>query len=145
MKLVDGTDAPLANETIAITVGGNRYKGNYTTDELGQSWFSIDTTSFTELSLEIRVSGRDRGKPLSFSSTGEISIHGLSVFSDSWKIRQVSCQVTSLLFVFSAGYPQSPMNGKCGTYPEFFCGLLCDFLPDFVWLSTFFSSLLGRS
>ncbi|XP_039417434.1 alpha-2-macroglobulin-like isoform X1 [Corvus cornix cornix] len=55
VKLVDGTDAPLANETIVITVGGNRYKGNYTTDEQGQSWFSIDTTSFTELSLEIRA------------------------------------------------------------------------------------------
>uniref|UniRef100_A0A8C3Y0G2 Alpha-2-macroglobulin n=1 Tax=Catharus ustulatus TaxID=91951 RepID=A0A8C3Y0G2_CATUS len=56
VKLVDGTDAPLANETITITVGGNKYKGNYTTDEQGQSWFSIDTISFTELSLEIRVS-----------------------------------------------------------------------------------------
>uniref|UniRef100_A0A8C3U2W0 Alpha-2-macroglobulin n=1 Tax=Catharus ustulatus TaxID=91951 RepID=A0A8C3U2W0_CATUS len=55
VKLVDGTDAPLANETITITVGGNKYKGNYTTDEQGQSWFSIDTISFTELSLEIRV------------------------------------------------------------------------------------------
>ncbi|KAL2311201.1 hypothetical protein Nmel_002893 [Mimus melanotis] len=55
VKLVDGTDAPLANETITITVGGNKYKGNYTTDEQGQSWFSIDTTSFTELSLEIRA------------------------------------------------------------------------------------------
>ncbi|TRZ18606.1 hypothetical protein HGM15179_008518 [Zosterops borbonicus] len=55
VKLVDGTDAPLANETIAITVGGNKYKGNYTTDELGQSWFSIDTASFTDLSLEIRA------------------------------------------------------------------------------------------
>ncbi|XP_014742812.1 PREDICTED: alpha-2-macroglobulin-like [Sturnus vulgaris] len=55
VKLVDGTDAPLANETITITVGGNKYKENYTTDEQGQSWFSIDTTSFTELSLEIRA------------------------------------------------------------------------------------------
>uniref|UniRef100_A0A8C3Y0H0 Alpha-2-macroglobulin n=1 Tax=Catharus ustulatus TaxID=91951 RepID=A0A8C3Y0H0_CATUS len=55
VKLVDGTDAPLANETITITVGGNKYKGNYTTDEQGQSWFSIDTISFTELSLEIRA------------------------------------------------------------------------------------------
>uniref|UniRef100_A0A8C0UJ33 Alpha-2-macroglobulin n=1 Tax=Cyanistes caeruleus TaxID=156563 RepID=A0A8C0UJ33_CYACU len=84
VKLVDGTDAPLANETITITVGGNKYKGNYTTDEQGQSWFSIDTISFTELSLEIRVSGRDRGEPLSFS-TGEMSIRGLSVFSANWK------------------------------------------------------------
>ncbi|XP_068037834.1 alpha-2-macroglobulin-like [Anomalospiza imberbis] len=55
VKLVDGTDTPLANETIMITVGGNKYRGNYTTDEQGQSWFSIDTTSFTELTLEIRA------------------------------------------------------------------------------------------
>ncbi|KAM6383238.1 alpha-2-macroglobulin-like isoform 3-T6 [Alca torda] len=55
VKLVDGTDAPIANETIMISVDGDRYKGNYTTDEQGQSWFSIDTTTFTETSLEIRA------------------------------------------------------------------------------------------
>uniref|UniRef100_A0A8B9YXS5 Alpha-2-macroglobulin n=1 Tax=Buteo japonicus TaxID=224669 RepID=A0A8B9YXS5_9AVES len=60
VKLVDGTDVPIANETITISVDGDKYKGNYTTDEQGQSWFSIDTTTFTQASLEIRVSGRDR-------------------------------------------------------------------------------------
>ncbi|PKU30937.1 hypothetical protein llap_18759 [Limosa lapponica baueri] len=55
VKLVDGTDAPIANETIMISVDGDRYKGNYTTDEQGQSWFSIDTTTFTGASLEIRA------------------------------------------------------------------------------------------
>uniref|UniRef100_A0A8C0UIU4 Alpha-2-macroglobulin n=1 Tax=Cyanistes caeruleus TaxID=156563 RepID=A0A8C0UIU4_CYACU len=85
VKLVDGTDAPLANETITITVGGNKYKGNYTTDEQGQSWFSIDTISFTELSLEIRVSGRDRGEPLSFS-TGEIVTRSYSLSKSFLKI-----------------------------------------------------------
>ncbi|KFW05835.1 Alpha-2-macroglobulin, partial [Eurypyga helias] len=55
VKLVDGTDAPLANETIMISVDGDKYKGNYTTDEQGQSWFSIDTTTFTQASLEIRA------------------------------------------------------------------------------------------
>ncbi|XP_010083348.1 PREDICTED: alpha-2-macroglobulin-like, partial [Pterocles gutturalis] len=55
VKLVDGTDAPIANETITISVDGDRYKGNYTTDEQGQSWFSIDTTTFTQASLEIRA------------------------------------------------------------------------------------------
>ncbi|KFO77325.1 Alpha-2-macroglobulin, partial [Cuculus canorus] len=55
VKIVDGTDAPIANETIMISVDGDRYKGNYTTDELGQSWFSIDTTTFTQASLEIRA------------------------------------------------------------------------------------------
>uniref|UniRef100_A0A8C0FUQ2 Alpha-2-macroglobulin n=1 Tax=Bubo bubo TaxID=30461 RepID=A0A8C0FUQ2_BUBBB len=58
VKLVDGTDAPIANETITISV--DSVEGNYTTDEQGQSWFSIDTTTFTQASLEIRVSGRDR-------------------------------------------------------------------------------------
>uniref|UniRef100_A0A8C3KQS5 Alpha-2-macroglobulin n=1 Tax=Calidris pygmaea TaxID=425635 RepID=A0A8C3KQS5_9CHAR len=55
VKLVDGTDAPIANETIMISVDGDRYKGNYTTDEQGQAWFSIDTTTFTGASLEIRA------------------------------------------------------------------------------------------
>ncbi|GAB0177414.1 alpha-2-macroglobulin-like [Grus japonensis] len=55
VKLVDGTDAPIANETIMISVDGDQYKGNYTTDEQGQSWFSIDTTTFTQASLEIRA------------------------------------------------------------------------------------------
>uniref|UniRef100_A0A8B9I8T7 Alpha-2-macroglobulin n=1 Tax=Anser brachyrhynchus TaxID=132585 RepID=A0A8B9I8T7_9AVES len=62
VKLVDGTDAPIANETIRVSVNGESYKGNYTTDEQGQSWFSIDTTTFTEASLEIQVSGRDRAE-----------------------------------------------------------------------------------
>lgn len=64
MKLVDGTGAPIANETIRVSVNGESYKGNYTTDEQGQSWFSIDTTTFTEASLEIQVSGRDRAERL---------------------------------------------------------------------------------
>ncbi|KFP83022.1 Alpha-2-macroglobulin, partial [Acanthisitta chloris] len=55
VKLVDGTGDPIANETIMISVDGDRYKGNYTTDEQGQSWFSIDTTTFTQASLEIRA------------------------------------------------------------------------------------------
>ncbi|XP_042651121.1 alpha-2-macroglobulin-like isoform X2 [Tyto alba] len=55
VRLVDGTDAPIANETIMISVDGDRYKRNYTTDEQGQSWFSIDTTTFTQASLEIRA------------------------------------------------------------------------------------------
>uniref|UniRef100_A0A8C9LG75 Alpha-2-macroglobulin n=1 Tax=Pavo cristatus TaxID=9049 RepID=A0A8C9LG75_PAVCR len=55
VKLVDGNDAPIANETIRISVNGDIYKGNYTTDEQGQSWFSINTTTFTEASLEIRA------------------------------------------------------------------------------------------
>ncbi|OXB53663.1 hypothetical protein ASZ78_013716 [Callipepla squamata] len=55
VKLVDGNDSPIANETIRISVNGDLYKGNYTTDEQGQSWFSLNTTTFTEASLEIRA------------------------------------------------------------------------------------------
>ncbi|XP_030321129.1 alpha-2-macroglobulin-like [Calypte anna] len=55
VKLVDGTDAPIANETITISVDGDRYRENYTTDEQGQSWFSIDTATFTQASLEVRA------------------------------------------------------------------------------------------
>uniref|UniRef100_A0A8C3LYP3 Alpha-2-macroglobulin n=1 Tax=Chrysolophus pictus TaxID=9089 RepID=A0A8C3LYP3_CHRPC len=77
VKLVDGNDVPIANETIRISVNGDVYKGNYTTDEQGLSWFSIDTTTFTEASLEIRVSGRDRaGACLClFCSAEEICLH----------------------------------------------------------------------
>ncbi|XP_075758464.1 alpha-2-macroglobulin-like isoform X1 [Pelodiscus sinensis] len=53
VKLVDGTDAPIANERIQISMGGNKYKANYTTNEKGQVWFSIDTVNFTDTSIQI--------------------------------------------------------------------------------------------
>lgn len=54
---MDGTDAPIANETIRISVFGNKYEANYTTDEEGRVSFSIDTVNFTEASIQITVSG----------------------------------------------------------------------------------------
>uniref|UniRef100_A0A8B9TFX5 Alpha-2-macroglobulin n=1 Tax=Anas platyrhynchos TaxID=8839 RepID=A0A8B9TFX5_ANAPL len=82
VKLVDGIDAPIANETIRISVNEGNYEGNYTTDEQGQSWFSIDTTTFTEASLEIRVSGRDRVERLGdwITPSYEHALHSISRF-----------------------------------------------------------------
>ncbi|XP_073169299.1 alpha-2-macroglobulin-like isoform X2 [Lepidochelys kempii] len=53
VKLVDGTDAPITNETIRISIGGNKYKANYTTNEEGRVRFSIDTVNFTDTSIHI--------------------------------------------------------------------------------------------
>ncbi|XP_034641773.1 alpha-2-macroglobulin isoform X10 [Trachemys scripta elegans] len=53
VKLVDGTDAPVANETIRISIGRKKYKANYTTNAEGRVWFSIDTVNFTDTSIQI--------------------------------------------------------------------------------------------
>ncbi|EMP39673.1 Alpha-2-macroglobulin [Chelonia mydas] len=53
VKLVDGTDAPITNETIQISIGRNKYKANYTTNEEGRVRFSIDTVNFTDTSIHI--------------------------------------------------------------------------------------------
>ncbi|XP_053896357.1 alpha-2-macroglobulin-like isoform X2 [Malaclemys terrapin pileata] len=53
VKLVDGTDAPIANETIRISIGRNSYEANYTTNEEGRVSFSIDTVNFTENLIQI--------------------------------------------------------------------------------------------
>ncbi|TFJ98947.1 caM kinase-like vesicle-associated protein [Platysternon megacephalum] len=53
VKLVDGTNAPIANETIRISIGRNNYEANYTTNEEGRVSFSIDTVNFTDTSIQI--------------------------------------------------------------------------------------------
>ncbi|XP_030393660.1 alpha-2-macroglobulin-like isoform X1 [Gopherus evgoodei] len=55
VKLVDGTNAPIANETIRIFIRGNKYDANYTTNEEGRVWFSIDTVNFTDTSIQINA------------------------------------------------------------------------------------------
>ncbi|TFJ98938.1 Alpha-2-macroglobulin [Platysternon megacephalum] len=55
VKLVDGTDAPITNETIRIFIGRNNYQANYTTNEEGRVSFSIDTVNFTDTSIQITV------------------------------------------------------------------------------------------
>ncbi|XP_065440730.1 alpha-2-macroglobulin-like isoform X1 [Chrysemys picta bellii] len=53
VKLVNGTNAPIANETIRISIGEKKYKANYITNEEGRVWFSIDTVNFTDTSIQI--------------------------------------------------------------------------------------------
>ncbi|KAM7180777.1 alpha-2-macroglobulin-like [Macrochelys suwanniensis] len=53
VKLEDGTDAPIANETIRISIGRNKYEANYTTNEEGRVWFSMDTVNFTDTFIHI--------------------------------------------------------------------------------------------
>ncbi|XP_067387171.1 alpha-2-macroglobulin-like, partial [Emydura macquarii macquarii] len=60
VKLVDGTDAPIANETIRISVFGNKYEANYTTDEEGLVSFSIDTVNFTDTSIQIKANHKSK-------------------------------------------------------------------------------------
>ncbi|KAM6472166.1 alpha-2-macroglobulin-like [Liasis olivaceus] len=48
MKLVDGSDVPIANETIKITGPSVNYTASYTTNEEGRIQFSIDTSNFIE-------------------------------------------------------------------------------------------------
>ncbi|XP_078507514.1 alpha-2-macroglobulin-like [Lissotriton helveticus] len=57
--LEDSTGAPLANETVTLSVGQGDTKINYTTDQEGKACFSVDTSSHNTMSLSIRVSYKD--------------------------------------------------------------------------------------
>ncbi|XP_078507513.1 alpha-2-macroglobulin-like [Lissotriton helveticus] len=57
--LEDSTGAPLANETVTLSVGQGDTKFNYTTDHEGKACFTVDTSSHTALDLSIRVSHKD--------------------------------------------------------------------------------------
>ncbi|XP_053159856.1 alpha-2-macroglobulin-like isoform X3 [Hemicordylus capensis] len=54
-KLVDSSEAPLANKTIQITVPQVGYKASYTTDTKGIVQFSVDTSNFTESFMSIEA------------------------------------------------------------------------------------------
>ncbi|KAG8127376.1 hypothetical protein E2320_014328, partial [Naja naja] len=54
MKLVDGMDVPMANKSIEITGPSVKYTARYTTNEEGQIQFSIDTSKFTEESINFQ-------------------------------------------------------------------------------------------
>lgn len=56
MKLVDGMDVPMANKTVEITGPSVKYTARYTTNEEGRIQFSIDTSKFTEDSINLQVS-----------------------------------------------------------------------------------------
>ncbi|XP_077202376.1 alpha-2-macroglobulin-like isoform X1 [Paroedura picta] len=55
VKLVDGTDAPIANVTVQIQISWPQYKAKYTTDEHGIAQISINTDNFTQSSFDIRA------------------------------------------------------------------------------------------
>ncbi|KAK9405414.1 alpha-2-macroglobulin-like [Crotalus adamanteus] len=54
MKLVDGMDVPMANKTIQITGPSVKYTARHTTNEEGRIQFSIDTSKFTEDSINFQ-------------------------------------------------------------------------------------------
>uniref|UniRef100_A0A8C3RAR9 Alpha-2-macroglobulin n=1 Tax=Cyanoderma ruficeps TaxID=181631 RepID=A0A8C3RAR9_9PASS len=101
VKLVDGSNAPIANETVRISLQGGQEQ-NYTTNEEGLAEFSLNTSSLAFENAGIRVSplGREgneaphrarrerfyspsnsflkiepKSKPLSCGSFTEIQVH----------------------------------------------------------------------
>ncbi|XP_058025716.1 alpha-2-macroglobulin-like [Ahaetulla prasina] len=52
MKLVDDMDMPMANKSIEIKGPSVKYTARYTTNEEGRIQFSIDTSKFTEESID---------------------------------------------------------------------------------------------
>uniref|UniRef100_A0A8D2NCQ2 Alpha-2-macroglobulin n=1 Tax=Zonotrichia albicollis TaxID=44394 RepID=A0A8D2NCQ2_ZONAL len=59
VKLVDGSNAPIANETVRIFVQGGQEQ-NYTTNEEGIAEFALNTSSLALENVGIRVSPLDR-------------------------------------------------------------------------------------
>ncbi|XP_032065553.1 alpha-2-macroglobulin-like [Thamnophis elegans] len=55
MKLVDGMDVPMANKSIEVTGPSVEYTARYTTNEEGRIQFSIDTSNFTEESINLQA------------------------------------------------------------------------------------------
>lgn len=52
---MDGSDAPMANETVRISVQGGEEQ-NYTTNEEGMAEFALNTSSLALENVQIRVS-----------------------------------------------------------------------------------------
>lgn len=64
VRLVDGTQKPLDNQTLQVFVGEARQSTNYTTDAQGRVHFSIDTANFTTevINIQVRLRGRREGR-----------------------------------------------------------------------------------
>ncbi|XP_070593290.1 alpha-2-macroglobulin-like [Erythrolamprus reginae] len=56
IKLVDGKKKPIANKTVELRVTGVQNSSYYKTDDTGRAHFSIDTSSFTESSIQLTAS-----------------------------------------------------------------------------------------
>uniref|UniRef100_A0A8C3KWF1 Alpha-2-macroglobulin n=1 Tax=Calidris pygmaea TaxID=425635 RepID=A0A8C3KWF1_9CHAR len=54
VKLVDGSGAPIANETVRISIQGSQ-ENNYTTNEEGRAWFALNTSTLYSDSVGIRA------------------------------------------------------------------------------------------
>ncbi|XP_074008094.1 alpha-2-macroglobulin [Numenius arquata] len=54
VKLVDGSGAPIANETVRISLQGGQ-ENNYTTNEEGRAWFALNTSTLYFDSVGIRA------------------------------------------------------------------------------------------
>lgn len=59
VKLVDGSNAPIANETVRISLQGGQEE-NYTTNEEGMAEFALNTSTLAFENVGIRVSPLDR-------------------------------------------------------------------------------------
>lgn len=59
VKLVDGSGAPIANETVRISLQGGQ-EMNYTTNEEGRALFALNTSTLYIDSVGIRVSGAEK-------------------------------------------------------------------------------------
>lgn len=57
---MDGSGAPIANETVRISLEGSQ-ETNYTTNEEGRAWFALNTSALHFSSVGIRVSPAGRG------------------------------------------------------------------------------------
>ncbi|XP_074839737.1 alpha-2-macroglobulin-like isoform X2 [Carettochelys insculpta] len=55
VKLVDGTHAPIVNETVRISVENSNYEVNYTTDNQGRARFALDTSQFKLAAIGLRA------------------------------------------------------------------------------------------
>uniref|UniRef100_A0A8C5TN73 A2MG protein n=1 Tax=Malurus cyaneus samueli TaxID=2593467 RepID=A0A8C5TN73_9PASS len=70
VKLVDGSNAPIANETVRISLQGGPEE-NYTTNEEGIAEFALNTSSLAFDNVGIRVSPLGRGNEVTHRAAGE--------------------------------------------------------------------------
>uniref|UniRef100_A0A671E1W3 Alpha-2-macroglobulin n=1 Tax=Rhinolophus ferrumequinum TaxID=59479 RepID=A0A671E1W3_RHIFE len=71
VRLVDGKGVPMPNKLIYITASEANYDSNATTDEHGLVQFSINTTTVTDTSLNIRVKHKDNSRCHSYEWLSE--------------------------------------------------------------------------
>ncbi|XP_075365277.1 alpha-2-macroglobulin-like [Mycteria americana] len=79
VKLVDGSGAPIANETVRISFQGGQ-ETNYTTNEEGRAWFALNTSTLYFDSVGIRATHKvhpycyDRSWVVPYYETGYLQL-----------------------------------------------------------------------